>query len=57
VFLESFVSYECRKYEEASSDPDKRIVDCYLMYDPYPPNPYASKFSFAELQHVHLGGG
>ena len=56
VFLESFVRYQCRKYNETSSDPDKRIVDCYLMYYPYGPNPYAKQFSFVELKHVRIGG-
>lgn len=56
VFDEDYLRYLCRKYEETNSDPQKKIVECYLMYYPYGAHPYANRTSFIELMHVRPNG-
>lgn len=51
-----FVEYLCRKYQESNADPEKEILDCYLMYYPYGAHPYAGQASFIQLIHVKLRG-
>lgn len=55
-YLKNFMQYLCRNYHESNTDPDKEIVECYLMFYPYGPHPYAEKAESIQLASLRPRG-